>query len=217
VAALGRADVPRDGYGRRDIIGDVTVEEPARLTHQLTKLADGLLALGLDPGAVLAFCRRRALDSMPQPRRKVLVALAAGEPLSASELGRRQAIHRQVVRRSLEELHAIGLCRGEDEDEEPATRSGRPRPWRLDGADAPLIAKVVAGAGDDPKCVDIPHLTPFPAPDGVAGEPRFGTGQCGASSGEGDHAGAGSDDGPPTAAEPRPDWHDHADGARRAA
>ncbi|MCA1677265.1 MAG: hypothetical protein LC799_35500, partial [Actinobacteria bacterium] len=68
VTCWGRASVPRSSYGRREIDGPVTVEEPMRVIHQLTALARGLLALGLSDLDTTAVCSRVALDSMPAAR-----------------------------------------------------------------------------------------------------------------------------------------------------
>jgi hypothetical protein len=142
VAALGRAAVARDGYGRREIVGLASVEEPGRLVGQLAQLAKAASALGLADAAVIDLCRRCALDSTPQARRRVLVALAPGEELTAAEIGRRVRADRKVVRFALEELAAVGVVRyrGDEHDDEP-TRTAKP--WRLDGPDAALIARVV--------------------------------------------------------------------------
>jgi hypothetical protein len=76
VACYGRAAVPRNPYGRREIEGMAVIEEPPRLTGQLATLARALLALEVDQGDVLNLCRRVALDSVPEPRRLLLEALA---------------------------------------------------------------------------------------------------------------------------------------------
>ncbi len=75
VLCWGRASVPRNGYGRREITGQADVEEPMRIIQQLGLFARGLLALGLDVEQTIAVCRRLALDSMPGNRRAVLEAL----------------------------------------------------------------------------------------------------------------------------------------------
>jgi hypothetical protein len=82
VACFGRAAVPRDGYGRREIIGLPTIEDPPRIAGQLDKLARALLALGLEEKDAAALCRRAALDSMPREQLACLDALADGEPAS---------------------------------------------------------------------------------------------------------------------------------------
>ena len=60
VCCYGRAVVPRNAYGRREIEGLAIVEEPPRLVAQLLLLARGLLALGLQEPAAVAKRTRRA-------------------------------------------------------------------------------------------------------------------------------------------------------------
>ncbi len=77
ITAMGRATVPRNSYGAQEITGPASVEGVGRLVKQLTGLARGLLALGLDTDDVIALVRRVALDSMPVRRVRVLRVLAA--------------------------------------------------------------------------------------------------------------------------------------------
>ena len=85
VCCYGRAVVPRNAYGRREIEGLAIVEEPPRLVAQLLLLARGLLALELPEPAAVALCRRAALDSMPAVRRGLLAVLADADELTVSE------------------------------------------------------------------------------------------------------------------------------------
>ncbi len=143
VAGLGRGVVERDGYGRREIVSLPVVEEPTRLAGHLALLARSLLGLGLPVEEVVRLARTSALDSIPQARRKALVALSSGEELTAAEIARRAGGDRKVIRFALEELAALGVARhrGDDQDDEEVTRT--PKPWRLDGPDASLVADVV--------------------------------------------------------------------------
>jgi hypothetical protein len=149
VCCYGRAVVPRNAYGRREIEGLAIVEEPPRLVAQLVLLARGLLALGLEEPAAVALCRRAALDSMPAVRRGLLAVLADAEEVTVSEAARRVGCHRHVARMALEELSAIGLaaCPGLDEnlDDDPEL-PGRwaAHPWRLAGPDQRLVRQVLA-------------------------------------------------------------------------
>jgi hypothetical protein len=146
VCCYGRAVVPRNAYGRREIEGLALVEEPPRLVGQLLLLARGLLALGLHPAAVVALCRRAALDSMPEVRRHLLEALADGGELTVSAAARRVGCHRHVARMALEELGAIGLAACPALDDEPEDGEGGPwtaHPWRLAGPEAALVRAVV--------------------------------------------------------------------------
>ncbi|USQ78295.1 hypothetical protein NF556_11585 [Ornithinimicrobium faecis] len=143
VTAWGRGSVPRNGYGRREIEGVPVVEEPMRLVQQLGAVARGVLALGLPTEAAAAVARRVALDSMPESRRAVLEALATGEVLTTSGVGRAAALDRKVARFTLEDLAAIGVVahdRAEDEDEDIQGTVH----WSLTGEDGVLISDVFA-------------------------------------------------------------------------
>jgi hypothetical protein len=144
VACYGRGAVPRDGYGRREIIGLAVVEEPPRITGQLTQLAIALQALGLTEAAALALCRRAALDSMPDVRRRVLQHLvdADDQRPTVSEVATGAGCHRAVARRTLEDLQALGLVDGEDYDDEDPKERYLPHRWWLAGPDVKLIRAV---------------------------------------------------------------------------
>jgi len=142
-ACLGRAAVPRDGYGKREISDLPTIEEPPRIVGQMTHLGRALLGLGADVDLASRLCRRAALDSMPQTRRRVLVALASGERQSVAEIARRSGMDRKLARFALEELASVGVCdfpgrhEGADDDK-------RRRDWHLAGENAGLVCGVVA-------------------------------------------------------------------------
>jgi hypothetical protein len=148
LCCYGRAVVPRNAYGRREIDGLAIVEEPPRLVTQLVLLARGLLALGLGERAAVGLCRRAALDSMPAVRRRLLGVLAAEVEVTVSEAARRVGCHRHVARTALEELAAIGLaaCPGLDDHPDDPELAGRwaTHPWRLAGPDQQLVRAVVA-------------------------------------------------------------------------
>jgi hypothetical protein len=159
VACLGRAAVPRNGYGRRDIEGIAVPEDPPRLVKQLEQLVGGLLALGMDEHRALALARRAALDSMPQARRGALEALVDNQR-TVSEVAQQIGCDRKVARMALEELRAIGVasCPVED-DAEDDEELGRwtPRLWQLDGPDQQLIVDVLTAQPWDEKLVASPH------------------------------------------------------------
>jgi hypothetical protein len=145
VCAWGRAAVPRHGYGRRDIDGLPSIEEPGRIVRQLRGLARGALALGLDPGYVAQLVRRVALDSMPAARRQTLDVLADGEPLTTAAIARRGGMHRHVARRQLEEFEAIGLVRSDRAGAEPGEDEPdrRTATWKIAGEDGAVVAQVI--------------------------------------------------------------------------
>ncbi len=144
VTCYGRADVPRNPYGRREVEGMATIEEPPRLVHQLEALARSLKALGEPDEFAVAICRKCALDTIPRPRMAVLAELSLGEELTIAELHRRTGLHKHVVRRTVEDLQVIGLaaCSVEDESDFDEPQHGVPRPWRLDGEYGELAAAV---------------------------------------------------------------------------
>lgn len=156
VLCWGRAAVPRNGYGKREITGTAEVEEPPRITQQLGTFARGLLALGLSTDQVTDICRRLALDSMPAPRRAVLAALveAGTEGATAGALARAAGLHHDVAVRTLEELAVIGIAYDANapDPDEPALVGfsvegvhGRRSRWLLTDDDAELIGTVFAG------------------------------------------------------------------------
>lgn len=145
VCAWGRATVPRHGYGRREIDGLPSIEDPGRIVRQLRGLARGAVAVGLDDSYVQHLVRRVALDSMPAARRHTLDALADGEKLSTAAVAQRAGIHRHVARRQLEELEAIGVVASERDGQEPGEDEPdrRTAAWRLYGEDGRLVARVL--------------------------------------------------------------------------
>lgn len=148
LVCYGRGAVPRNGYGRREIEGLPVIEEPPRLTWQLVMLWRGLVALGLDHEAALQLCRRAALDSLPEIRRRILDVLISGEHLTAAEIAREVGAHRHVARMTLEELAAVDLVDGLDRDDDDGDFRA-PRPWWLASRDPDLqaLAPAVLKAG----------------------------------------------------------------------
>jgi hypothetical protein len=148
VACYGRAAVPRSSFGRREITGEATREEPARIYKQLTQLVRALLALGADANHALDLARRCALDSIPQTRRKALDLLVAGLEMSVSEIAREIGCDRKVARFALEELAAAGVLswpESYDTEEDSERDQWAPRSWKLDGLAAPLIKRILTG------------------------------------------------------------------------
>jgi len=146
VVCLGRASVPRHGYGKREIDGLPEVELPPRLAKQLTQLARCLATLGLDPPRTLWLVTHAGLSSMPQLCLRVLQVLAGGEALSVSEVARRAQAHRHPTRFTLEELQAVGSPTARTTRTRRASRlssvgvlRGRTRPW------SPALSLVTLG------------------------------------------------------------------------
>lgn len=159
VACYGRAAVPRSSFGKREITGEATREEPARLTRQLRQLVHALLALDAGLERAMAIARRCALDSLPQTRRRVLELFMGTGELTVSEVARELGCDRRVARFALEELAAAGVLdwpesytteTSGDSDEE---NRWVPRTWRLSTAVGPLFSSILAGQPWEQKVV----------------------------------------------------------------
>lgn len=148
VACYGRAAVPRSAFGRREITGEATREEPARLFKQLAQLVRALLSLGAGTSHALSLARRCALDSVPQTRRKALELLVTGLEMTVSEIAREIGCDRKVARFALEELAAAGVLlwpESYDAEEDSSHDQWVPRAWKLNGLAASLIKRVLTG------------------------------------------------------------------------
>jgi hypothetical protein len=145
VACYGRASVPRSAFGRREITGEATREEPARLYKQLTLLVRALLALGSNARDALRLARRCALDSIPQTRRKALDLLVTELEMTVSEIAREIGCDRKVARFALEELAAAGVLSWPEnyDEDDPEQSRWLVKTWKLDGLAAPLIKRIL--------------------------------------------------------------------------
>jgi hypothetical protein len=149
VTCWGRAVVPRNGYGRREIEGVPITEEPPRLIRQIHVLARGLYALGYDDDDVTRLTRRVALDSMPTARLGVLRALAddPDEVLTTAAVARRARLHWYVAHRHCEDLAAIGVVdelTGADTSDSDSDRNQRR--WLLTKTEGQVIRDVIAAS-----------------------------------------------------------------------
>jgi hypothetical protein len=148
VACWGRASVPRQKWGRRDVDGVAVIEEPPRLVRQLVTLARCLVAIGNSEPEAVNLARRCALDTVPAARRDCLAYLADGVAATVSEIARHTRHHRDVVRRALEDLQIVGLTTcpvREDADidqDDPPNRTVA-APWHLHGDDGELASVVL--------------------------------------------------------------------------
>lgn len=146
LTCLGRAAVPRNAYGRREIDGIPIIEEPARITGQIVSLAKSLLALGVPRGQTLALAGKCALDTVPQARLSCLKQLASGDAMTVSEVRRRTGLNRHVARRALEDMEVLDLtmCPRHEKDED-SEEVGFPssNPWHL-GEERALVTRVLA-------------------------------------------------------------------------
>jgi hypothetical protein len=149
VTCWGRAVVPRNGYGRREIEGVPITEEPPRLIRQIHVLARGLYALGYDDDAVTRLTRRVALDSMPTARLGVLRALTEDDVLTTAAVARRARLHWYVAYRHCEDLAAIGVVDELDltgDADSDSDRDRNQRRWLLTTAEGQVIRDVIAAS-----------------------------------------------------------------------
>jgi hypothetical protein len=140
VTCWGRAAVPRNGYGRREIEDLPTIEEPPRLIRQAHVLARGLYALGHTDDEVERMMRRIALDSMPAARLAALRALAADDGQTTARIARAARLHWNVAFRHCEDLAAVGVAHDLNERDDKDHKDHR---WVLRGEEGDLIRKVI--------------------------------------------------------------------------
>jgi DNA-binding transcriptional ArsR family regulator len=152
----GRAAVPRNGYGRREIEDVPIIEEPPRLIRQAHVLARGLYSLGLNDQAVESMMRRVALDSMPAARLAVLKALANEDGETTSNIARESGLHWNVAYRHLEDLAAVGVV-----DNLIGYEERDHHRWTLRGDEGDLIKKVI-GEQRDFLTRNVGHHPPSP-------------------------------------------------------
>lgn len=109
LAARCRSSVERDGYSREiELIPEP--EAPARVALVLSRLLDGLTAIGVPPGCAWPIAVKVGLDSMPAIRRSVLEhLLAADRPLTTKDTGEALGYPTTTARRALEDLAAHGI------------------------------------------------------------------------------------------------------------
>jgi len=173
LTCLGRAAVPRNAYGRREIDGIPIIEEPARITGQIVSLAKSLLALGVPRSQALALAGKCALDTVPQARLACLRQLADGDAMTVSEVRRRTGLNRHVARRALEDMEVLDLtmCPRHEKDED-SEEVGFPssNPWHL-GEERALVKRVLAAQAaseqasdseDSPLARSVGYPTPTP-------------------------------------------------------
>lgn len=140
ITCWGRAAVPRNGYGRREIEDLAIIEEPPRLIRQAHVLARGLHALGQNDQGVQQMMRRVALDSMPAARLAVLKALALEDGITTYKVAQLTGLHNHVAYRNLEELMVIGVI---DDTEAHGDADHRDHRWVLKGDEGLLVRKVI--------------------------------------------------------------------------
>ncbi|MDQ2874517.1 MAG: hypothetical protein M3Y33_06805 [Actinomycetota bacterium] len=144
-----RSPVPRESYGRREIIGLPVTEEPYRLGYQLKSLARGAMAIGYSTAGAVALARRCAMDTVPPVRVRVLRVLQGdGTALPAAAIGRLAQTDRKVALRALGDLRALQItaCPVEDEsdaDDTSGPYSAGPKLWMLSQSQDEDVAEKV--------------------------------------------------------------------------
>jgi hypothetical protein len=103
LVCLARSPVERDPY-KRDIVYVHAPEGPGRIVRQLHKLLVALEAMGADDpvGTIV----RAGLDSIPSPRRDVLLHLLEHGELSTTHIATTLSLPYQSTARACEELNA---------------------------------------------------------------------------------------------------------------
>jgi hypothetical protein len=110
LACRARSPVDRDPYSSREIVLVHDSEGPARLVQQLHKLYCSLSAMGMPAPAVRDLLTKIGYDSIPSPRREVLLCLLeAGTQLRTSVIADSVGIPTRSAERALEELTAHRL------------------------------------------------------------------------------------------------------------
>ena len=164
VATAARGDVPRDGYGRRQIIGMAVVEEPHRLAAQLRLLVRSCIALGVTTERAVDLAHRAALDTVPRSRMAVLGVLCGGESLAVAQVAERAGMHRNVARAALEDLRELRIteCPIEDSSdvEDVADLGTIRRDWHLTVDLGDLAREVLLTPQLDTKSGDHPPDPP---------------------------------------------------------
>jgi hypothetical protein len=143
-----RGNVPRSGYGKREIDGIASTEEPWRLEAQLQLLARAAMAFGRTEEEAVTLARSVALGTVPPDRMRVLKVLADGKQHNASRTGKETGMDRGVVTRALEDLQQLGVteCVNEDPDSDEGgpMEWGQPKLWQYAGTtEAKLCARVI--------------------------------------------------------------------------
>ena len=106
LVVLARSPVERDSY-KRDIVHVHSPEGPARIVRQLHKLLVSLEAMGVDQPAGLIL--RAGLDSIPSPRRDVLVHLLRHGEQSTTDVATALGFAATNTTRACEDLAAHRL------------------------------------------------------------------------------------------------------------
>jgi hypothetical protein len=125
LVARARSSVERDGYKREiELVPDS--EAPGRLSIQLLKLLNGLLAIGVAEQRAWELVTKTALDSMPAIRRGVLDCLIAADGArTTTEVALTVDYPTSTTRRTLEDLAAHGVL------QRASLGKGKPDLWHL--------------------------------------------------------------------------------------
>ncbi len=140
-----RSAVERDGYSREiELVSEP--EAPGRLIIVLTRLLDGLDAIGCDRTTAFAVVTKAAMDSIPALRMTVLDALLEHGQLDTNQAAAAARHPSTTTRRALEDLvahHLIDMQRGE-------AASNAPHRWELSEEARTALERLKTGFPEKP-------------------------------------------------------------------
>jgi hypothetical protein len=143
VVCWGRASVPREATGQRDICGIPEVEEAPRVAKQLHMLARCLLAMGLTEDETTGLVCRVAVDTMPAMRARVIGELVrATGPITSADVEKSMGCSWKTANRALEDFEALGLIERGELNLWDGAGAAKVQPWTFDHEDADGIRDV---------------------------------------------------------------------------
>jgi hypothetical protein len=145
VVCWGRASVPREATGQRDVCGIPEVEESPRVAKQLHTFARCLLAMGLTEDEATALVCRVAVDTMPAMRERAMSELVrATGPISSADVEKRMGCSWKTANRALEDFEALGLIEHGEVNLWLGAGAAQSQPWTFEHEDADVIRDVFA-------------------------------------------------------------------------
>ena len=103
-----RSPVDRDSYSREIVLVHDS-EGPARIARQLHKLFCALLNMGIEGDEARIIASKVALDSIPSPRREILMHLLENGEQKTAQIATALDLPTRTAERSCEELAAHGV------------------------------------------------------------------------------------------------------------
>jgi DNA-binding MarR family transcriptional regulator len=152
-----RSGIIRDGYSTREIDLVPETEVPTRLAKQFITLYSVLPHVGhISETEDYDLIKKLATDSLPKKRRLVLDALIdSGEMMETADIALKIGYQTGTTRRTLEELHALGLANREHKGTGYADR------WSLSEYALNLLTKAGARIPEIKEVKDsVPEMSP---------------------------------------------------------